>query len=155
MTEFVDGKSLWFLWFNWICVRICEVWSKSIKVWFRGANVRHKTSKAQEHSCVKIFASFNHCHCHCRCCCSCCWHETLLIFCCQELLHAWVHRGGVGGCQRLKVSSLSQLAHQSHQSAAHINIDLQCKRYSLALLILFHVICNLAHGHVLCQFILS
>ena len=31
---------------------------------------------------------------------------------------------GVGGfgCQRLKVSSLSQAAHQSHQSPAHINI---------------------------------
>ena len=31
---------------------------------------------------------------------------------------------GVGGfgCQRLKVSSLSQAAHQSHQSSAHINI---------------------------------
>ena len=54
--------------------------------------------------------------------------KTLLIFCCQELLHGmrgylpgWV---GVGwGCQRLKVLSLSYPAHQSHHSAAHINID--------------------------------
>ena len=35
-------------------------------------------------------------------------------------------QGGLGwgwGCQRLKVLSLSYPAHQSHQSAAHINID--------------------------------
>ena len=58
--------------------------------------------------------------------------------------------GGWVWCQRLKVSSLSYPAHQSHQSAAHINIDLQCKRTQM-----FHVICNLAHGLVSCQFILS